>query len=391
MANTGFYGSSIMNPEWWKPIIQDYLNNMLISLDICNTKCESYLSSGRRVHFPYVSDVRVQSYTPGTGLTIDGLTATDDYLTVDQSKVATFAADPIEIKQALAPYVSQLAYQSAFELKNNVDQTVIGGAITNASTTTTAGSVSTSNLFSTFANARAQLGMNNALDADTFAVIDYPRLELLSQTFVANGFNEADLNLRRSFTGDCLGFHVYVTNNLPYTAAYTMDTINTAGKTFTIKGITFTFVASGTATNPGDISIGINVAANQANFLLAINGTGTPGTGTYIDVSVENRRTLQNAQVNASAFQTNVSTLTGFGKLSASTNSADGANGVGTETTKMLFGRMGAPSLAIQMQPELYVHPIADQLGNNYMTSILYGTKVFFRDTKRLTTVGINA
>jgi hypothetical protein len=63
----------------------------------------------------------------------------------------------------------------------------------------------------------------------------------------------------------------------------------------------------------------------------------------------------------------------------------------GTETTKLLFGRMGAPSLAIQMQPELYIRPEPKQISDNYITHVLYGTAVFSRDARRLTVANINA
>lgn len=41
-------------------------------------------------------------------------------------------------------------------------------------------------------------------------------------------------------------------------------------------GVKFTFVANGTATLPGDISIGGNAAATTAIITNAINGAGTP-------------------------------------------------------------------------------------------------------------------
>lgn len=99
-----------LNPEIWKSMIQDYLNNMLISKAVANVKCEALLSSGDQVNFPYVNDVRVQSYTQGTDLTMDTLTATQDSLTIAQSKAATFVMDPVQEKQALAAYSATLAY-----------------------------------------------------------------------------------------------------------------------------------------------------------------------------------------------------------------------------------------------------------------------------------------
>jgi len=393
MANTGFYGSNIVNAEWWKDMIQDYLRNMLIGTEIANTKCENYLVSGNTVHFPSVSDVYVQDYTPGTDLTITPLTATDSTLTVDQSKAATFSVDPVEVKQATSKYVPTVTYQAAYDLRNIIDQDIISNAITNASTNTTSFStLSTTNMYPLLTDRKSQLFRNNAADGPLFAVVDSDGISTLSQTFVNQGFNEADTALRNGFAGSAAGFHVYCTNNLPYTVNLTLAVNPTANDTITLYGVTWTFVANGTAATAGQISIGANVAATQAIVLNAINGTGTPGASTYIEVSTDNRRNLQNRQVSAGAFSVgNVSAITGFGRIFQSSSFNSGSNLFGTCTTKYLFGKMGAPSLAIQMRPELYIHPEPKQLSQNYMTHTLYGTAVFSRDTLKLTTATINA
>ena len=380
-----------LNPEVWKPVIQDYLNNMLIARDICNTKCEALLQAGDQVNFPKVSDVRVQSYTQGTNLTADALTATQSSLTVDQSKVAMFVLDPVQEKQSLANYGMELAYQSAFQLRNNIDQHVLNTAINGASSQIAGGTLAAATLYTLMTDVKAQLSRNNATDGQVFSVLDPERIALLEQSFVANGFNVADTTLKNGFVGSVNGFRVYTSNNLPYSVAYTQDTIPVAGTTITAYGVTWTWAANGAAAAPGEISIGANNAAAQANLLLALNGTGTPAAATYIDVSVDERRSYQNGQVAASAFVANVTTITAFGKIGASTTSVAGNNAVGTETGKLVFGRMGAPSLAIQMLPELYIREEPLQLAKNYMTHTLFGDAVFSRDAKRLVRVTMNA
>lgn len=56
------------------------------------------------------------------------------------------------------------------------------------------------------------------------------------------------------------------------TAVVTMTVIPTAGKTFIVGGVTYTFRAAGDTDAAGEISIGINVAAARLNFVAAING-----------------------------------------------------------------------------------------------------------------------
>lgn len=58
----------------------------------------------------------------------------------------------------------------------------------------------------------------------------------------------------------------------------TMDTQPTALDTVTVGTRTYVWVANGTADNPGEISIGANLAAAKVNFVAAINGTDSVNT-----------------------------------------------------------------------------------------------------------------
>jgi len=381
---------SPLNPENWKPIVQDYLNNMLTATKIANVRCEKYLRDGDQVNFPYVSDVRVQDYTPGTDVTIDAINGTQDSLIVNQSKVATFYVDPQEEKQARADYGMELAYQSAFQLKNNIDQAVLNTGIAAAQDTVAGGNLTASTLFAKVSDVGAQLSRNNAADGRMFGVLDPENLALLEQTMVANAFEMSDYTLKNGYKGMFKGFDIYVSNNLPYSVSLTVDTQPTATDTFTIYGVTWTVVADGTAAAAGEINRGANLADFQAIFVTAINGSTPPSADDYIDVSVDNRRKYQNGQVAASAFAANVTTITAFGKIGATETFTAATNIFGTETSNLLFGRTGAISMALQMQPSLYIKDEPKQLGKNYITHTLYGTKVFTRDALRLVNLSFN-
>lgn len=202
-----------------------------------------------------------------------------------------------------------------------------------------------------------------------------------------NGFQLADSTLRNGFAGNAVGFKVYMSNNLPSTQTLTIDTNPTAGDTFTVYGVTFTFKANGAAALPGDISLGTGgsaLADTQASVIEAILGTGTPGASNYIPVNVNDRRTLQNAQLAITAFASDDAVLTGHGKIGGRGTFTAATNLFGTETSNLLFGRMGALSLGIQMYPELYVKEEPRMLGKNYITHTLYGVETFERDKQRV-------
>lgn len=376
-----------LNPENWKPVVQDYLNNMLVSRAICNTKCEAQLSDGDQVNFPYVADVRVQSYAQGTDLTADALAATQDSLTVDQSKAAVFVLDPVQEKQAKADYGMALARQCAYQLGNEMDQRVIASGVTNATDSVTGGTLTTSTLLSKMADARSELARNNATDGELFAVLDPERISLLTQTFVANGFQIGDRTLVNGFAGKALGFDVYESNNLAYAITLTCDTQPTATDTFTIAGVTWTCVADGTCASPGEINIGADLADFKTIFVKAINGESSAD---YVDVSTANRRKYQNMQVTAATFVGDGCALTSYGKMAPTETFTAGTNIFGTETSSSLFGRKGAISMAMQMYPELYIREEPLQLAKNYITHQLYGVATFVRDRERVVKMTFN-
>ncbi len=380
---------NVLNPANWRPIVQDFLNNMLVATDIANTQVRAELTDGDTVNFPQMSDLIVQNYTQGTDLNIEALNASQSSLLVNASKAVTFAIDPVQEKQAKANYAIAMAKQAAFRLANQIDKDLLGAGVAGASSTISLGSPSVSTVVASLANNYSQLFQQNATDGEMFGVVTPAFVSLLSQTFVSNGFNLADTMLRNSFKGMAGEFKIYCSNNLPTTQTIVMSVIPVAADTITFNGVTWTFVASGTATNPGEISIGANAAAAEANLILAANGTGVPGATTYIDVSADSRTLLTNNNVLATASGTSV-IFTAVGRINGQETITSATDVWGTEVASMLFGRMGAVSLGLQMQPNLYIRDETKQIARNYITHTLYGTKVFSRDAFRLLKVTIN-
>lgn len=388
MANT----VAALNPEKWKSDIQDFLNSMLVVKSISSFMTRELLVSGDTINFPLITDQRVQAYTQGTDLTVDDFVASQSQLSIDQSRVSAVAIDPTQIRQAEDKnFPVKLARQAAFVLSQEMDQNVMKNAVDTANNTVVGGTLSASTIYETLTTTMATLQRANAADGPMFAVLDPDRVALLARSEVANGFNLADSALKNGFVGSSqAGFKIFNSNNLPTSSILTMDTIPTATDTMTIAGVAWTWVADNTAAAAGEIAIGTNVAEAKVNFLLAINGTGTPGTGTYIDVTTANRRIYQNRQISAAAFVGDDSTVTGFGRQNNSETFTAGTNIFATETGSLLAGRLGALSVAMQTQPNLLIRPEPKQLADNYLTHTLYGHTVFSRDQERVVNLTIN-
>jgi len=378
---------SALAPVNFMPKVQMFLSKRLVGKEICRTEFKSNLKSGQAIDWPYITRGRVQTYTPGTDLTMDPNTATSDTMLINQSKAATFVLDPNQQAQAEDKTISaQLANEQAYVMANDIDQAVLKEGADYAASTIAGGVLSATTLYSQMTIATATLQRANANDGEMFAALDPETCALLAQVEVANGFNMADSALKNGFVGKShAGFYVYSSNNLPTTVSLGLATIPTAGDTFTLAGVTWEFVASGAAAAAGEISIGANVAAAQANFILAVNGTGTPAAATYIEISVVNRRKYQQAGIAAAAFATDVSVITGFGKLACSETLTDATDGFTAETGSMLFGTKKAISLGMQIEPTMASAPSPLRpMETNYAIHDLYGKKVFHRDADRL-------
>lgn len=388
MANTNF--ASVLNPEKWTPTVQDYLENMMVAEKVCDTRYRSYLRTGDQINFPQMSEFSSQTYTPGTDMTESNLTAAQSSLTVTESKACMVRVDKKEAMQAEADYSLNLARHAAYLLKNDVDKHVISTGVNGANTTISGGSLSVSTIYQVMVDAHTQLFRNNASDGNLFVIMPPAQKGLLTQTFIANGFSESDTSLRNGFEGRANGFDVYCSNNVPSSVVLTLSTNPSNGHTLRVGGVTFTFVTNGTAANAGEISIGANAAATQAIVRDAINGTGTPGASTYIELSDEDRAILKNSDFSCGAFSSNAATITAVGYINGSISAA-GSNGFGTETTSMLFGQYQAIALGMQKEPDLEITPIPKQFGEFYKTLTLFGSKVFSRNAKRLVRVTCNA
>ena len=143
MANT----MTALNPTLWQSTVQDYLTNMLVAKPIAMTKFEVGLEYGRIIEFPELSDVYLQSYTPGTDLTGQPIVSTSSQLTISTAKAALLDIDDIEKIQAKADYQVALSKQLAYQLANDIDAAVLSTGVTGAALTATGGTLDTASMY----------------------------------------------------------------------------------------------------------------------------------------------------------------------------------------------------------------------------------------------------
>jgi len=186
------------------------------------------------------------------------------------------------------------------------------------------------------------------------------------------------------------GFGLRLSNNLYYTATLTTSVIPVAGNTVTVNGVVFTARASGAATGAGGFSIGANAAAATVNLVAAINGTGTPGVATYIDLSDEDRQLLDAAGIVATDNTTDIGII-GFGDIVVAETITDAADVWSAQYQYALSGIVGSIDLVTQVSPNVVFRDAQLRLGKYVHPWMLFGTKVFKRMEKNLVAIKIDA
>jgi hypothetical protein len=394
MANN--IGPDLLSPALWSARTQILLKKNLVGAAIANTEERAGLTYGYRVHRPYHGDVYAVTYTKGTVPTFQDMTATDEYLDVDQAKIIPVYLDDIDKiqnkYQTLDLYVNRMAYR----MRDQIDQAVLANVTNAALYNSTAWSLSPTNVAQAFSEAKASL-FNNGVEETKpwYAVVDGDTVSTIEQIFMFNGFKVSDDTLvngygTAAYLGEWQGLKMFKSQNLPSTVGITFSDDPTNATTLIINGVTFTF-ASSIGTSAGyvlidggsdvDVTIGTNLVA-------AINGT-TPGTK-YYPLSASDRAKLAAAGVQASyTAGSNLLTLTAYGKMVIGGTYDTGT--LGTQTMSLIVGQMGAIDLVIQKEVETEILRVTDgRKGYNMTTFDLFGTKMFNEGAQRTYKMTIN-
>lgn len=376
---------------------QMYLRSQLVA-DVI-TKAEfGNVSPAQNIKFPYGNSVVVQDYGYQAGNARTDMTLVGDSYNIDQVKTAVMGYDKIQNLAIQNPtWTSDVEQEMGYQLARNVDQTVIQKGITNAFVNVAAGAITAGGLLKLMAETDAKLTEAERMAGEKYWIMDALRAALLPQMDASSGFARADDALVKGMNGfngnEAVGFKILVSNNLKYTLVLTATPNPTNGMTLTLGNFTFTFVTTGTATNPGEVSLGANAAATEVNLKDAINGTGVPGASTYIDFSADDRTNMKNSQLTISAFVADVATITKYGRINASSTTL---YTLGTETSDMLAGVMGAMDMTMVQTPVFEELPANVAAGSfthakDMGMTTFWGAGVWFRRKRSLARISFNA
>lgn len=378
---------------------QEVFQKALVSKDIMNTRFEPQLRFGEsveRVAFN-IDGVQVRDVSRGSASTIDTVTDSTELLTINLEKEAAFHISDGEVTQAgplnpgeviggkIAHKVAQDLDWRCFREVENAANTFDAGDLTTLSSSGTAITLSSTTVPQMVTRMSAKLRYaaqqeeqsNMALVVDSYAAAD------IEQYLLGKDIDIAGSVFKNGYAGIVRNAQLYVSENL--TGHYTLVVdIATADETFTIFGVTFTAKASPAAAGEFDVAGSADAQGQIMEDML--NGTGTPGSSSYIALSDADRQTLQAAQVTASFdAATDVLTVRASGRIIVSTTMS------GDETNKLhaYFGKKGAIDLVVQDMSPVDMRPTADRRGTNVFSSYLAGVRTFSDGAKKFLDVHI--
>ena len=206
MADAYHYDATLVFKEDWKATLQQELDEPVKWKDICNVEYSDY----KIIHNPYLTDMTVRTLYRGTAYSMEAITQTDEYTTINQARIAAQFKDRADLAQFGYSSQMEVAKRQGILLNEAIESAVLGayGSMTDFGTEdlagtaggTTAITVSTTNiddivtfLISTIrtANGEGLLNQNGG-----FVVWRPADFQKLTTFMMANGFNVADAALK---------------------------------------------------------------------------------------------------------------------------------------------------------------------------------------------------
>jgi hypothetical protein len=336
-----------------------------------------------RSPFTNIANAVNEEVTGNTYTAVDASTDAD-ILPIDRRAIFSETVGAFdEVSFASGSLIADRAMNAAKVMAQSIDRHVINKAVGDAPTMLIdAGAVSTGTPFSatpwtvTALNALSivnavveEVNFNEGYGDEKFILVDTSFVKHLTGYFQGTGNQVADETIRGGvpYVGMLAGgVKVFQSNNVPHYAVVTFGATLTASDYIEINGVRWTFVSSiGTAA--GNVLLGANAAASQANWQAAILAPGTTNS-TQVALSLDNQNKIKNLAISAASVSTAVQVSTkGAFRLTASF--ASGSNTVSTVRKRLLAGSMRAVKVFVPTKGMKYQEK--DAIGGLDGTEIL--------------------
>ena len=387
---------------------------------LADSRLEASLTKGQTIERTFASDVDTNDMGGDGSYSPQAITDTAETLTIAFEKEASIYIKNLDELQAHLPVRKKYGQKLGNALVNQIDGDVLYAVYQGAGTTLDDGdfagtdgngfAVTSSNVATMFVKAAEKMRLKNVMYNKRFRPSAGMKMEvpegmptavitpeILSAIELYIGGKETllgDQATRNGYAGYFHSFEVFVSNALAWTATLELPTIPTDTDVMSINGVVLTADADGAAVGAGHYSIEGNVDAAAANLVLLINGTGTPGVDTYIELSAADRKKLKNITASYDA-STNLLTLVSKGHGAVPVDETFTAAGniftVGKEKVHCIFAMSKCISLVIQKYPSMVENFVSRKIGKDFIAWTAYGMKVFTDQAPMIVTVSVDA
>lgn len=386
---------------------QEVFQKSLVAKVIMNTRFEPVLKYGasiERVKYD-ISNVRVRTVTRGAASTIDTVSDSGEFLTVNVEKEAVFHVSDGEAtqtgplnpgeeigKQIGIKVAIDLDARCFFEVTNAALKFDAGDLTTLANTSVpiTLTAITVPQLVTRFP-AKLRKFNNQEVMMNMCAVVDSYAASDIAQFLIGKNIDLAGFVFKNGYTGDLTNAQMYISENLTGEALLTISQTPTDGDTVVIAGVVFTFNTA-LSTNPGSVLISGSAANSNTNLTALINVPQTTTTlGTALSAA-DQLTILDSLKLAATASATTTKIVgTGSGRLVLSGTLTNTNNTWTRNFIHAYFGKKGAIDLVVQDMAPVDMRITPDRRGTNVFSSYLAGIKTFADGAKKFLDVWIAA
>jgi hypothetical protein len=386
-----------MSPTYWSRRMGFKLYKTNVFRAVANFEEQATLSDGQTVDRPYRSNIATETYTKGTALTAQDLTATSDQLTVNTIRALLMYVDNVDKIQNKYSAANLWADEAAVRLANDIDAAFLYQAVSDTHTVSgqgvgasdsiddgdiggTAGNgitATTSNVLNIFAKINRKLDVNNVPMDERFFVISPQLRDILWQYISGKQSLLGDSTGQNGNIGTYAGLKLYVSNNLTGSANWVPANNPSNADTITINGITFTFVTS-IGSTAGNVLIQGTTALTITKLVAFINAGGVGDAVNYVSVTAANQRVMKDWVAVDGTTYIEVRAK-GASYMTVSGSDSTDVWTAAKQIQHCLAGRTKAIDCVIQREPsvEMASTVSAGKSGMNILPLTLFGVKTF--------------
>lgn len=392
---------SSLNPTFWAKEAEKSLFVENMAMSIANTTLRNLVAGeGDTVNKTIVSYPASATYVPGTDITQTLVTGSKESLSIGTFLASLVKIDDTEKVQSIIELGTNISNKMMKDHNNRIEQAVLA-EVTNASWTLddgnvggTAGNnaiVNTNTVPQFFVAADTKLDAIDAPKAGRTAVVGGHFMgQLKLQQAGRPGSPIADQANSRGYVGTLFGWDIIYSNNLPYSAIFTLTVQPTDGDTVTIAGVTFTFKTT-LGTTAGNVLIGASATTARANLAALLNATDTT-TAQGVALSAESTFLLRDKRRIVAVDDTSTKiTLTGYGDIVVSKSMTSASNAWSAQRQDALFLVSGSIDIVIQIPPKIEVARDPKQFADIVKSMLGFGKKTYADGARQMVRVKIDA